>query len=201
MIFILPFTLWHFTSDVVSYFRYGAPAGQLWYVFSKLFALYAVLLLWYQGLSTLLKDTHYSTLFSTWGFLRHRIIGCLTLLLIVSHIVCFVTAVSLRKETFAWGLLLPDFQDFYHMAISIGLFGFFTLLIAISAALLRERFPSVWKMTHRSMILVVGLGLVHGYLIGTETRYGLYEIFYCALIVTLLIALLLRWQVIKSKSI
>lgn len=201
VVFILPFILWNFTSDVVSYFRYGAPIGQIWYVFSKLFALYAVLLLWYQVLFTLLKGTHYYGLFPTWSFLRHRIIGSLTLLLIVSHIACFVTAVSLRKDMPAWGLLLPDFRDFYHTAITVGLFGFFILLIAIGAALLRERFPSVWKMTHRSMILVVGLGLVHSYLIGTETRYGYYELFYGALMMTLLIALVLRWQTIGRQSV
>ncbi len=201
VVFVLPFALWHFTSDVMSYFRYGAPTGQLWYVFSKLFALYAVLLLWYQVLSTLLKGTRYHALFPTWTFLRHRTIGSLTLLTIMVHIACFVTAASLRKETIAWGLLLPDFHDFYHAAITIGLFGFFIVWIAIGAAILRRRFPTVWKIIHRSMVLVVGLGLVHGYLIGTETRYGLYEIFYCALMVTLLMALVLRWQVIRRQSL
>jgi len=105
MIFIFPFALWQFTSDVFSYFSYGAPTGQLWYVFSKLFALYAILLLWYQALSTLLKDSLYTRLFPSWSFLRHRTVGSVTLAVVVLHIACFVIAVSLRKETIAWGLL------------------------------------------------------------------------------------------------
>jgi len=201
ILFILPFALWNFTSEVMSYIRYGAPTGQLLYVFSKLFALYAVLLLWYQALSTLLKDTRYTTLFPTWNFLRHRTIGSLTLLTIFIHISCFVVAVSLRKEPVAWGLLLPDFRDFYHTSITVGLFAVVIALVAISAAILRKRFPSIWQQVHRSMIFVVILGLVHGYLIGTETRYGLYEFFYCALIVTLLIALALRWQIMRRKRV
>ena len=193
-VFILPFALWHFTSDVLSYVRYGAPTGQIGYVFSKLFGLYAVLLLWYQAVSTLLKNTAYASALPQWTFLRHRTLGSLTLLTIILHIVCFVTAVSLRKETIAWGLLLPDFKDFYHTAITVGLFGFVISLVAMAAALLRRRFPMVWQTIHRAMVLVVLLGLVHGYLIGTETRYGLYEIFYCTLILTLLLAIALRWR-------
>jgi len=200
-VFILPFALWHFTSDVMSYFRYGAPDGQVWYVFSKLFALYAVLLLWYQALSTLLKESRYSVLFTQWNFLQHRTIGSLTLLTIIIHIICFIVAVSLRKQTIAWGLLLPDFQDFYHTSITIGLLAFVIILAAISAAILRKRLPILWKKIHRCMILVVILGLAHGYLIGTETRYGLYEFFYCALMVILLIALALRWKMMKGKWI
>ena len=55
VIFILPLCLWHHTSGVYTYFRYGAPDGQIAYVFSKLLALYGVQLLWYQALSTLLS--------------------------------------------------------------------------------------------------------------------------------------------------
>ena len=36
----------------------------------------------------------------------------------------------------------------------------------------------IWRWFHRSMMVVVGAGLIHGYLIGTETRYCFYEIFY-----------------------
>ncbi|MEO0444184.1 MAG: hypothetical protein AAFZ92_10695 [Pseudomonadota bacterium] len=198
-VFILPFALWHFTSDVLTYVRYGAPVGQIWYVFSKLFGLYAVLLLWYLAVSTLLKNTTYANALPQWTFLHHRVLGSVTLLAVVIHIACFVIAVSLRKQTIAWSLLLPDFKDFYHTAITVGLFGFFIALIAMAAALMRRRFPMVWQTIHRAMVLVVFLGLVHGYLIGTETRYGLYEIFYCALILILLLAIVLRWRLQKEQ--
>lgn len=199
VVFILPFMLWHFTSDVIHYFRYGAPPGQIWYVFSKLFGLYGVLLLWYQAASTLLKNTPYASVFPRWTFLQHRFLGSFTLMAITLHIACFVTAVSLRKETLALGLLLPDFRDFFHTAITIGLFGFFIALGAMVAAMLRQRLPRVWRGLHRSMVLVVVLGLVHGYLIGTETRYGWYEIFYGTLLVTMLLAAVLRWQSQKEQ--
>lgn len=201
VIFLLPFALWNFTSDVVSYFRYGAPIGQIWYVFSKLFGLYAILLLWYQAISTLLKNTNYSRALPRWTFLRHRALGCLTVLTIIVHITCFVTATSLRKDVIAWTLLLPNFQDFYHMAITLGLFSFLILLMAILAAVLRKYISVIWRTIHRSMIFVVVLGLIHGYLIGTETRYGLYEWFYGALMLVLLVVLILRWQIVKEPRV
>ena len=198
-LFLLPFVLWNLTSDVLNYFRYGAPTGQIWYVFSKLFGLYAAVLLWYQAISTLLKNTSYTNLLRQWTFLRHRILGSLTLLAVIMHIVCFVTAVSLRKGTIAWGLLLPDFRDFYHIAITIGLTGFIISLVAIAAVVFKRRLPKVWRVIHRGMIMVVILGLIHGYLIGTETRYGLYEVFYCTLILSLFFAIGLRWQLQGKK--
>ena len=83
---------------------------------------------------------------------------------------------------------------YYPSAITIGLVGFFIALTAVAAALLRSCFPIVWQGLHRAMLLVVLLGLVHGYLIGTETRYGLYQFFYYGLMLTLLLALILRWR-------
>jgi len=197
VVFLLPLLLWHITSDVYGYFRYGAPTGQIWYVFSKLFGLYGALLLWYQAFYTLLKNTRYANALPLWTLLRHRYLGSLTLLLITCHIAFFVTAVSLRKETFAWGLLLPDFTDFYHTAITLGLVAFAIAVIAVLSAILRRGLPSVWKIVHRAMLIVVTLGLVHGFLIGTETRYGLYEIFYCSLMATFLVAVWLRWREAK----
>jgi len=199
VIFMLPLCLWSLTTDVYSYARYGAPAGQIWYVFSKLLGLYGALLLWYQALSVLLKETRYAIALPRWTFLRHRILGSLTLLAIMSHMICFIVAVSLRKETIAWELLLPDFRDFYHTAITVGLCGFFMALLAVFAAILRKRWPDTWKMMHRGLLVVVALGLVHGFLIGTDTRYGLYGLFYCALMVTLCLALLLKFQSLRGR--
>ena len=106
----------------------------------------------------------------------------------------FVIAVSLRKDAFAFDLLLPDFRDFYHTAITLGLFAVMIALIAVAAAMLRHRFPACWKVVHRAMLVVVIMGLIHGFLIGTETRYGLYELFYGSLMVSFLLAVILRWR-------
>ncbi|ODS23281.1 hypothetical protein AB835_09680 [Candidatus Endobugula sertula] len=193
-IFIAPLYLWHMTSDIYRYFLYGAPAGQIWYVLSKLLDLYGALLLWYQVLSSLLRTTVYANALPRWTCLHHRILGSLILLIITGHITFFVTDVSLRRELFVWQLLLPDVRDFYHTAITVGLFGFLIAIVAVIAAVLRKYLAACWKTIHRSMLVVVALGLVHGFLIGTETRYGFYEIFYCALMVSLFIALILRWR-------
>lgn len=163
-------------------------------MFSKLFALYAALLLWYQGVSSLLKSTPYAALLPAWNFLRHRALGLLTLCAVVLHIACFVTAVSLRKETLAVGLLWLDFRDFYHSAITLGLVAFWLSLLAVVAAVLRQRYPSVWRYIHRFMLAVIVMGLVHGYLIGTETRYGVYEIVYLSLFASFCAAMVYRWH-------
>ncbi|MBX2809170.1 MAG: hypothetical protein KTR20_11115 [Cellvibrionaceae bacterium] len=199
-LFLLPLCLWLITTDTLHYWRYGAPIGQGWYVFSKLFALYGVLLLWYQGVSSLLKSTPYAALLPAWRFLRHRMLGVLTLCVVVLHIACFVTAVSLRKETLALGLLWLDFRDFYHGVITLGLVAFWLSLLAIAAAVLRQRYPDLWRHIHRFMMAVIVMGLVHGYLIGTETRYGVYEIFYLSLFASFCAAMIYRWRQLKRAT-
>lgn len=198
-VLLLPFLLWQSTSDVYTYIVHGAPVGQIWYVFSKLFGLYGVLLLWFQGMFTLLKETKYSILFPVWSLFWHRYFGGLTLVIIIAHIACFVTAVSLREVAFAGGLLLPNFSDFYRASITVGLLGFALALIAVLFAAARRHFSDVWIFVHRLMMLVVLFGLVHSLLIGTETRYGLYEYFYSALILAFLVALLIRWNYFRGR--
>lgn len=198
-IFLLPLVLWQLTSDVMSYFYYGAPKGQLGYVFSKLFGLYAVLLLWYQTVSALLKNTNYIKVLPQWAWLYHQRLGMLAILIVIFHIVCFITAASLRQEALALDLLLPNFQDFYHTAITIGVGSFLVLLPAAIAALLRRKLPTLWKDIHRSMVFIVLSGLLHGYLIGTESRYGYYDIFYIGLMASIFIALVLRWRTVPEE--
>lgn len=194
IILTLPWAWWYSTTEVVGYAVYGAPSGQLWYVFSKLFGLYAAVLLWLQVLCGLLKPTPYAAWLPLWARSRHAILGGLTALIIASHIGSFVTAVSLRKNTVEWPLLLPNFSDFYHASITVGLTAFFLLLVAITAALLRRRMSHVWRWVHRLMLGVVALGLLHGFLIGTETRDGFYTAFYGALVLSCAAALLARWR-------
>lgn len=193
-----PWVWWQSTTDVPGYIKYGAPDGQVWYVFSKLLGLYAAVFLWLQALCGLLKPTPYRFLLPNWARSRHALLGGLTVLVLAAHIGSFITAVSLRKDRVEWTLLLPDFRDFYHTSITVGLAAFFLMLIAVMAAKLRRRLPEVWRWVHRLMLVVIALGLLHGFLIGTETRDGFYAVFYGGLAVTYLLALVLRWHLVKT---
>lgn len=137
--------------------------------------------------------------FPVWNLFWHRYLGALTLVMIIAHIACFVTAVSLRKAAFAGGLLLPNISDFYRASITVGLLGFAMALVAVLFAVARRHFSGVWIFVHRLMMLVVLFGLVHSLLIGTETRYGLYEYFYGALILAFLVALLIRREYFRGR--
>jgi len=193
LIFACPLCIWFYTSDVYSYYRYGSPVGQIWYVSSKLFGLYAVLLLWFQAISSLLKDTRYWVKFPCWTMLRHQYIGTASLFLVVLHVFSFTVATSLRKDTFAWRLLLPDFSDFYHTSISVGLFAFLILIFSFLVAIFRTRIPFNWRYLHRGMLIAIALGIIHSFLIGTETRYGVYKLFYFLLVFLFSASLLMRF--------
>ncbi|GGX65960.1 hypothetical protein [Saccharospirillum salsuginis] len=193
-ILILPWAWWYSTTDVTTYWQYGAPPGQVWYVLSKLFGLYAAVLLWLQALCGLLKPTPYAAWLPSWARARHGILGAISVLVVTAHIGSFVMAVSLRKNSIEWPLLLPNVKDFYHASITVGLTAFFLLLLAATAAGLRNRIGPIWRRVHRLMPGVIALGLLHGFLIGTETRYGFYTVFYSALALTFILALVARWR-------
>ncbi len=193
-ILTLPWAWWYSATNITAYWQYGAPQGQVWYVLSKLLGLYAALLLWLQALCGLLKPTWFGAWLPLWARTRHGILGGFTMLVVAGHVGSFVTAVSLRKNRFEWPLLLPNVSDFYHASITVGLTAFFLLLLAVTAALLRNKLRNVWCWFHRIVLGVVALGLLHGFLIGTETRDGFYTLFYSALALSFVAAVTLRWR-------
>lgn len=199
-ILTLPWAWWYSTADLTAYWQYGAPPGQIWYVLSKLFGLYAAVLLWLQALCGLLLPTSFGIWLPRWARARHGILGGITLLVVVGHIGSFVAAVSLRKARFEWPLLLPNLSDFYHSSITVGLIAFFLLLLAVGAAFLRHSLRPVWRWLHRLVQGVVALGLLHGFLIGTETRDGFYTVFYGALALSFILAVAIRWHASKHNG-
>lgn len=181
-----PLLLWWDSANVPDLYRYGAPAGQLYYVFAKLAGLYAVLALWLQAMGLLLRDSACQAMLPAWSMSRHRWIGRISVLAVVLHATLFITAVSLRQGGIAWGWFLPNVNGFYHTAASLGWLATVLMAAALMALAYRKRFPFTWRIVHRIMLAVVVLGFVHGYLIGTETRYGWYLYFYLGLAVCLL---------------
>ena len=157
------------TGDWVAYFRDNSLDGQFLYILSKLIGLYAIVLLWLQLMSGLLRIR----LFDGWRPLIHRNLGLVTLSLVVLHVTLFVAGVSIRNGHFAYKLLLPNlFGHYFQKIVALGVIALWLLIIATVCAVIRNRLPIVWKWGHRMMLVVFALGFMHSYLIGSEARSG-----------------------------
>lgn len=168
--------------------RWSEPPGQGFYLLSKLFGLLAVAAIWWQVLAAILNHPTISP-----ERLRgHRSMGAVLMLTALLHYGFFVSAVYLRNETFPYELLYPVFDNYFKVSLSAGWFAFISLILTFAVALFRKRLGSVWRLAHRLAYLAVILGVLHGFMIGTETGYGLFAYIYYLLIATIVVALATR---------
>lgn len=99
----------------------------------------------------------------------HRVLGGLITLLIVAHVACFVTGVSIRNSHMTWHLLAPDLLNgSYNRGVSMGVIGLWLLLLGVAVHIFRGGLP---RLLHRAALLACGLGLVHAVWIGSEKGY------------------------------
>jgi DMSO/TMAO reductase YedYZ heme-binding membrane subunit len=192
-----PFAAWLVaTGDPLVYFSHSAPAGQAPYVFSKLFGLLTIVLMWLQAMSALAKDSP-----ALRGFMRlkgshHALLGAAVLASAVSHVALFIVASTLRTQHIAFDLLLPtSAHGFYRTFIGVGAVAFWLLLFVVFAGWRRYRGHARWRWVHRLAFVVFGLAFLHGITVGSETRFGLMKYVYAFMGLSLTAALLSRlWE-------
>jgi predicted ferric reductase len=160
----IPFIVWLIsTGDIFAYFFLKVPAGQILYIFSKLAGLYAYyfmalqLIIGFQGR----KSQH---------FRYHSTLGILTTLTVVAHSSLFITGALLKTKHVPIDILWPTFSNgYYKSSISYGVIAAYFLLLIIAAGVLQKKLTA-FKIIHRFAPIVVLLGWVHSFNIGTETR-------------------------------
>lgn len=166
----LPMFLWlNHTGNPFEYFKYSAPAGQITYLFSRLFGLYAFSLLIMQVILMLAKRVGY---FHNWKICGHRNLGIITLGLAALHAVLFVLAKSLRAGYFSYEVLIPSFSDgYYKAAVSLGVISsVFIVCSIISGVCKQKRKRSLYWFgtTHYIGYVVVISTFTHLVLIGSD---------------------------------
>lgn len=192
---VFPAGFWWATSGA-SMFAYGyaMPDGQEFYLLSKLAALYALTCAWLQVMYGLLRGSATGRLFlSSWSVTMHRRVGVITVSMAVLHVALFVTAVSLRKQTFAYGLLLPNFSDYYHSMVSLGWLALVTLLAVALTGFLRVR-KGIGERIHRLFPAIILFGVIHAQQIGSDATHGVWFYLYLFFGVTALAAWLRRMK-------
>ncbi len=165
------------------------------YVLAKLAGLYAFVLLWVQVMFGLLKNDSLSRyLLPQWSMGKHRLLGIATLLTAWAHFLMFFAAVSLRKDTIAYDLLLPEFgKGIYFIAVSLGWFALIGMTLVAIAGTLRNKTHGIWVLAHRLSLAVFLMALIHAQMIGSEAKGGIWFSVHFLFASTVLVALIRKF--------
>lgn len=180
-IFLTPSVVWWVSLiDPSIYFEHTVPEGQRQYVLSKLLGLYAVFLMWLQVIVALIKEHKPNQYVPRFTPKIHVILGVSTILLVMAHMGLFIYGVYLRTDHAPIHLLAPDFQTgFYNGALGIGAIALWLLcIVGISGRMRSISRRTVWKLLHKLSLVVFFLGFLHGFLVGTESKFSLMFYFY-----------------------
>ncbi len=187
IIFSIPALIWYRqTGDLSVYFSEQVPQGQFIYVLSKLVGMYALLCIAWQVIASLLNRLEIVRFH--WMGLTHRLFGTFVVVLSLSHVLLFFSAVTLRQGSPAWGLLLPSFKDFYHTHLSFGLIGLLIMFLVMTAGIVRIKKSSARARTlHSAYWVSIVLVYLHALAVGTESQSKEGLVFYGALGVVMLL--------------
>jgi DMSO/TMAO reductase YedYZ heme-binding membrane subunit len=172
---LMPLAIWwQSIGGLQAYLQHSVPPGQIAYVFSKLFALLAIVLCWFQVMAALAKrDTPVLRGFPLLGTRTHVALGVATFVVVSIHLGLFVLASTQRTQHLALNLLVPSFDEgFFRTMVSLGAIAFWLLLVAVVAGRQRLARRRGWVWMHRVVFIALALGFAHGMMIGSESRYG-----------------------------
>jgi predicted ferric reductase len=168
---LLPGLQWLGTAQTLwAWPDHAVPTGQVLYLLSKLFALYAIVALVLQISYGLLGPARVA-LDLEYGMRFHRALGLVTITLFLLHAASFVGAASWRTGHFAAQFAWPDFSHgYYRERISIGWWAGLALLCVVAVAIGRARLGRLWRYAHwLAFPAAIGV-VVHSVSIGTESR-------------------------------
>lgn len=171
LVLFIPAVQWLVSvTDPVLLLESQLPPGQWPYLFSKLVAQYAFLLLTIQ-LALGLSLANSSNQFGIHHVNLHRNIGLCVLLAVFSHACFFIGGVWLRSGHFPLAVITIQFdKGYYNTFVSIGIIAACMLICITILGVARKRIPKLFRYLHRLAWLVWGLGFWHSIAIGTETN-------------------------------
>lgn len=198
VVFLIPGFIWYGqTGDLSVYFSESTPDGQFLYVLSKLVGMYALLCIAWQIIASLL--TRLGMAQSYWQDVTHRLFGTFAVVLALVHLLLFFTAVSIRQDSLALGMFLPNFKDFYHTHLTFGLVGLWILFAVLVAGLIRFRKNSSRsRLLHKGYWVSITLIYFHALAVGTESQSKAGLAFYTILGILMLL-LFVAWLISQSR--
>ena len=199
---IFSFLVWgRHTENIDVFIGTSLPAGQRFYLISKLSALVALAILFVQISLMLFKRYVPAGRRIVWPQRSHQLLGIVTFVLVLIHSISFITAASFRSGAPAFSLLLPNFQTgLYNTAVSLGLLAFYLFLLLVPFGFIARSGGSLIRRIHRWLVwLALLCVMIHSVAIGSESKTWPMIVFYC-LFACLLLWLLYRKNIVQEPT-
>jgi len=180
-VYLISVVLWVLEAgDPFYYMTRPAPAGQSLYLLSKFMGFIAFAGLTFQVVAGLMQFKSQAQV--------HKMNGQIVFLLLVSHIVLFIAATTLRAGHLTTHLLIPNFSTWYQSMVSLGVLGFYGVVIGLAVRMLKvlRQNTSLSTQIHRINIVAYIAILCHSFTVGSETRYLSFTVLYAGLAMLLL---------------
>ena len=177
-------------------FDSNLPAGQRFYLVSKLLALLAIASLVAQLMLMLASRYASVSWLSSWTALSHQWLGLSTFVLIGAHGATFLAAASLRAGSPVFSLLLPNFHTgLYNAAVSLGVVAFYLSILLIILGVLSQRKRSTFGRYHWWILWpLMACVLIHSIAIGSESKTWPMILFYGASVVVI------GWLIVRRRQ-
>jgi len=188
------FVWFRHTENIDVFISTDLPAGQRFYLASKLLALLALACLFLQIVFMVYSRYAPSKKFY-WNIHAHLLLGLCTFVLIAAHSIAFAAAASFRGGSPAYALLLPNFHTgLYNAAVSLGLIAFYLSIVLVALGFFSRVKGVKYRRFHRYLVwLVLLCVLVHSVAIGSESKTWPMLLFYFAAI------LIIAWLLSRKR--
>lgn len=113
----------------------------------------------------------------TFAWLNHRYLGIALTISVLFHMVSLLFDKYINFSFL--DVVIPFSSTFKPVFLSLGIFGFYLLItVIISSIFTISKFPKVWRLLHYLPYPMFVILFIHGYLIGTDTKFLVIKLIY-----------------------
>jgi len=149
-----------------------------WYI-TRASGLIAYILLFFLVASGIGIKTSWTFKFvsPTFAWLNHRYLGIALSASVVTHLVSLLLDNYLKLSVI--DVLVPFASSYKPLLLSAGIIGLYILLVVMFSSIVTiNKFPKVWRMLHYLTYPLFVALFVHGYFIGTDTKFIFIKLIY-----------------------
>lgn len=165
---------------ILSYAATGEVTSNLWpWYITRASGLVAYILLFFLVASGIGIKTSWIFKFisPTFAWLNHRYLGIALSASVVTHLVSLLLDTYLKFSVV--DVFIPFASNFKSLFLSAGIIGLYILLVVMFSSILTiNKFPKAWRLLHYLTYPLFVVLFIHGYFIGTDTKFIIIKLIY-----------------------
>jgi Ferric reductase like transmembrane component. len=165
---------------VLSYAATGDTTSNLWpWYITRASGLVAYILLFFLVASGVGIKTSWLFKFisPTFAWINHRYLGIALSAAVVTHLISLLLDTYLKFSVI--DVFVPFVSNYKPLLLSAGIIGLYILLVVMFSSLVTiNKFPKAWRLLHYLTYPLFIILFIHGYFIGTDTKFIIIKLIY-----------------------